>query len=79
MPDQRLIDRFIAFRKRLFWSRRDISFLVECDEGTIRNLEAGRREFPPGLVEWLAKMASFLRSNPPPKYNEIRAQRDAAE
>lgn len=55
-----------ADRQVIGWSRVELAKRLNCDEGTIRAMENGRREIPPEVGWWLHPIATLVRGLEPP-------------
>ena len=50
----------------LGWSQRQLSSILDVDEGTVRKWARGRNQIPESIAQWLKKLHSFHLKNPPP-------------
>lgn len=55
---------FDAARIALGWSNVGMARSLECSEGTIRQMEAGRRRIPPSIAQWLTQLAAYHAAHP---------------
>lgn len=50
----------------LHWSQRGLAAVLGRDERQIRRWASGDYEVPTNIAAWLARLAEFHRTNPPP-------------
>ncbi len=55
-----------AAREGLGWSRVYLAEQLECSEGTIRQMEDGRRTIPPIVAAWITDLFLYHIDHPPP-------------
>ena len=58
--------RFRSHRKAIGWSIQHTADRLGVNERTVRRWDSGEYEATPGIVAWLAKIASYIDRNPPP-------------
>jgi DNA-binding transcriptional regulator YiaG len=59
-------------REQLGWNRGVLARLLRCSEGTIRQMEAGRRRIPSSIADWLTRLAGYHVAHPPPDDWRVR-------
>jgi ribosome-binding protein aMBF1 (putative translation factor) len=63
---------FVAAREALGWPRTQIARFLNCNEKSIRQMEAAQRSIPPAVAGWLRRALRWLENNPPPDDWRVR-------
>ena len=50
----------------MHWSQRGFAAIIGKDERQVRRWAAGQGEIPDDIANWLALIATAMRTNPPP-------------
>lgn len=58
--------RFRTHREVIGWSIQHTADRLGVNERTVRRWDSGEFDAPSGIVAWLARIAAYIDSNPPP-------------
>jgi DNA-binding XRE family transcriptional regulator len=59
-------DQLQETREAVGFRRTTLAAFWQCSEGTIRQMETGKRHIPPKLAAWLRSLARWHETHPAP-------------